>query len=126
MSVSDEQLVTLDVGAMISAGLAPAEVRPEHARRWLFAEAAVAAAVRADSAGVLPRSLTFLAAVVRRGGAGYAAQLPEPLPEPAQTEMVRPWLAAAAAAPADESVAFARWLDGVALILDVRRGVSRP
>jgi hypothetical protein len=121
---TDEQLLTLDVAAMITAGFAPEDVRPEHARRWLFAEAAVAAALRADRAGVFPRSLTFLAEIVRRGGVGYASRLPEPLPTAEQTEVIRPWLAAAEAA--GESAAFARWLDAVASILATRRDVIRP
>jgi hypothetical protein len=123
---TDDRLLTLDVGAMIAAGLAPEEARPEHARRWLFAEGAVAAAIRADAAGVRPRSLTFLAEIVRRGGSAYAAQLLEPLPTAEQTAVCRPWLVAAAAAAAEESPVFARWLDAVAMILDARQRVTPP
>jgi hypothetical protein len=121
---TDEQLLALDVAAMITAGLAPGDVRPPHARRWLFAEAAVAAALHADQAGVFPRSLSFLAEIVRRGGVGWAARLPEPLPTAEQAELIRPWLRAAEAS--GESAAFARWLDAVAAILATRRAVTRP
>jgi hypothetical protein len=83
------------------------------------AEAAVAAAIRADRIGVQPRSLTFLAEVVRRGGLPYAVRLPEPLPTAEGSALVRPWMEAAG----ERSDAFARWLDAVATALEARRAV---
>jgi len=116
---TDQQLLVLDLDVVIAAGLAG---RTAEQTRLLFAEGAVAAAIRADAAGVLPRSLTFLAEIVRRGGLAYAAQLPEALPTPEQARLARGWIAAA---PAGESPAFARWLDAVAAIVESRRSV-RP
>jgi len=99
---TDADAVRADVAALLT----------EH--RWT--DALVPAALRADRLGVLPRSLTFLAEVVRRGGAGYAAQLPEPLPTPEQAELVRPWLV-----ETGDDERLARWLDGVAAVIEVRR-----
>jgi|SRR4051812_21390822 hypothetical protein len=101
---TDEQFLELDVPAAIAAGR-------------LSGETMVAAAIRADRLDVLPRSLTFLAEVVRRGGAAYAAGLPEPLPTPEQSELAKTWLESA------DDVGFARWLDGVAAVLEARRAV---
>ena len=103
---TDEQLLAIDIVAALVEG--------RHT-----AEAAVAAAIRADRIGVQPRSLTFLAEVVRRGGLRYAASLPEPLPTAEQSALVRPWLDAAG----ERSDAFARWLDAVAVALEGRRAV---
>jgi len=111
---TDEQMASIDVPAAITAAL-----RSPDAARQLVTGGAVAAAIQADRAGVLPRSLSYLAEIVRRGGSGYAVQLPAPLPTAGQSALVRPWLARAAAADADE--AFARWLDAVAAIIDARR-----
>ena len=104
---TDDQLLDVDVPAAIAAGR-------------LSGEPVVAAAIRADRLGVLPRSLTFLAEVVRRGGIAVAAGLPEPLPTPEQSALVRTWLAAA---EAEDDQRFARWLDAVAAVLDARRAV---
>ena len=98
----DAQAVRDDVVALLRAGR--------------FTDALVPAALQAGRLGVLPRSVTFLAEIIRRGGAGYAAQLPEPLPAPDQAALVRTWLLAEAG---DEQLA--RWLDGVAMILEARR-----
>jgi hypothetical protein len=68
---------------------------------------------------VQPRSLTFLAEIIRRGGIAYAAALPQPLPTAEQSALIRPWLDAAVG-PED---ALARWLDAVAVALDGRRSV---
>ncbi len=99
----DDEAVHADVPALLGEGA--------------FTDALVPAALQADRLGVLPRSLTFLAEIVRRGGAGYAAELPEPLPAPEQAALVRPWLLTTTAA--DEELA--RWLDGVAAVLETRR-----
>jgi hypothetical protein len=98
----DEEAVRADVVALLGAGT--------------FADALVPAALQADRLGVLPRSITFLAEIVRRGGAAYAAGLPEPLPAPEQAALVRPWLLTSST---DERLA--RWLDGVAAVLETRR-----
>ena len=82
----------------------------------LFADALAPAAGQADRLGVRPRSLRFLAEIVRRGGAGYAARLPDPLPTPEQAALARPWLLSGAG---DERLA--RWLDGVAALIETRR-----
>jgi hypothetical protein len=111
--LTDEQMAVVDVAAAITEAL-----RSPDTVRQLVTVGAVPAAIQADRAGVLPRSLSYLAEIVRRGGAGFAVQLPAPLPTAEQTALVRPWLARAAAADADE--AFARWLDAVAAIIDAR------
>lgn len=110
---TDEQLAATDVPAAIAEAL-----RSTDPARQLMTGCAVPAAIQADRAGVLPRSLSYLAEIVRRGGAGYAVQLAEPLPTAEQSAVVRPWLARAAATDADE--AFARWLQAVAAIVDAR------
>ena len=110
---TDEQMAAIDVAAAITEAL-----RAPDPARQLITGGAVPAAIQADQAGVLPRSLRYLAEIVRRGGAGFAVQLPAPLPTAEQSALVRPWLARAAAADADE--AFARWLDAVAAIIDAR------
>jgi hypothetical protein len=103
----DEQAVHDDVAALLAAER--------------FTDALVPAALQADRLGVDPRSLTFLAEIVRRGGAEYAAQLPEPLPTPAQSDLVRPWLLP----PEADDERLARWLDGVATLIEARR-LSAP
>jgi len=142
---TDDEAITFDVAALLAVGR--------------FTEALVPAALQADRLEVIPRSLTFLAEIVRRGGVAYAARLAEPLPTPEQTELVRPWLAEplpvpeqteplpapeqtelvrplsrpsapasppgwpAAAGVDDERLA--RWLDGVAAIIEARRLTAR-
>jgi len=110
---TDEQMAAVDVSAVIAEAL-----RSTDPARHLVTGCAVPAAIQADRVGVLPRSLSYLAEIVRRGGAGHAVQLAEPLPTPEQSALVRPWLALAAATDADE--AFARWLQAVAAIVDAR------
>ena len=95
-----------DVAALLSAGR--------------MAEALVPAALQADRLGVQPRSLTFLAEIVRRGGIAYAAELAEPMPKPVQTALVRPWLLAS-----KDGIRLARWLDGVAVLITARRLTAR-
>ena len=132
---TDDEAITFDVAALLAAGR--------------FTEALVPAALQADRLGVIPRSLTFLAEIVRRGGVAYAAGLAEPLPTPEQTELVRPWLAQPSAPasppglsgpdssahdlsgsasfapgsgpPGADDERLARWLDGVAAIIEARR-----
>jgi hypothetical protein len=114
---TDAELAALDIVAALRAGLAGPE------RTALFGEGAVAAAILLDRAGVQPRSVSFLAEVVRSGGTRYAENLPEPLPTPDQTSVIRPWLVAAAESVSDmdgdEQVA--RWLAAVAAILAMRQ-----
>jgi hypothetical protein len=113
---TDADLAALDVPALLRTGL-PGDPR-------LFADGAIAGALAAGRLEVLPRSLTFLAEIVRRGGVAYAATLPEPLPTPEATELARTWLAAAAEVTGlpqlELSAATARWLDAVALIVNAR------
>jgi hypothetical protein len=112
----DSELAQLDVPSLLHDGLS--------ARRGeLFGDGAVAAAILLDRAAVIPRSLTFLAEIVRSGGTKYAANLTEPLPAPEQTEVIRPWLdsAASVASKVDDDYAFEDWLKAVATILAARR-----
>jgi hypothetical protein len=118
-TMTDDQLLAVDVAILITGGVAERS-------RPLFAEGAVAAAVRADAVGTLPRSLTFLAEVVRRGGLPYAAELSHPLPSSEQAQLARDWIAAALRAgrpTAGAATTFARWLDAVAAVVDSRRSV---
>lgn len=85
-----------------------------------FSDALVPAALQTERLAVLPRSLTFLAEIVRRGGADYAARLPDPLPTARQSALVRPWLLTGAG---DERLA--RWLDGVATLIETRKLIAR-
>jgi hypothetical protein len=122
---TEAELAELDVAALLREGLAV----DRHGA--LFGDGAVAAAIRLDRAGVLPRSVAFLAEIVRGGGTRYAAGLPEPLPTADQAAVIRPWLDAAAerAPDLDTDERFTRWLAAVATILDVRRsagGTSSP
>lgn len=109
---TDAQLAELDVAGLLRVGLG------DTGRSELFGDGAVAAAIQLERDGVVPASLTFLAEIVRAGGTGYAAELPEPLPIASQTEIIRPWLVEAAKTTADEP--FARWLEAVAAIIELR------
>jgi hypothetical protein len=102
---TDDQLLHVDVPAAIAAGR-------------LSGDPLVAAAIQADRLDVLPRSLSFLAEVVRRGGLGFAADLPEPMPTPEQSTLAASWLAAGAGG---DEIRVARWLDAVAVVLEARR-----
>src|SRR5437879_6379702 len=116
---TDAELAQLDLPAMLRAGLG----RPgSDSRRELFGDGAVGAAVILDGQRVIPRSLTFLAGLVRAGGTLRAAGLAEPLPEPEQIETIRPWLSAAAEAVStvDDDEDVARWLEAVASIVALR------
>jgi hypothetical protein len=122
---TDEELRALDVAALLRDGLHAAA---DPARMELFGDGVVAAALAADRLGVPPRSLAFLAEIVRRGGIGYAAGLPEPLPGAARSALARGWLEAAAevSSGVDGDDELARWLDAVAVVVGVRRQASGP
>jgi hypothetical protein len=113
---TDEELRTVDVAEAVAAALRTADPA-----RQLLINAGTPAAVQAALAGGQPRSVRFLAEVVRRGGIGYAAGLPEPMPTPAQTAVVRPWLLVA---HGDDRI-FAGWLEAVAAIMEARSGTTR-
>jgi len=120
VSRTDAQLAELDVPGLLRDGLGTHG--PGH--RELFGDGSVAAAIAADERGVRPRSIRFLAEVVRRGGVAYAAALPEPLPRPDQSELAQEWLAAARDLP-EVGDDFARWLDAVAVVLELRQRAPR-
>ena len=112
----DADLARVDVAEALRDGLGTSG--PDH--RHLFGDAAIAAAIAADRLAVYPRSLAFLAEIVRRGGIPYAADLVEALPTPAQAALAHGWLEAVRDIPgADESCA--RWLEAVATIVAARR-----
>ncbi|MEV0194034.1 hypothetical protein AB0I39_36635 [Kitasatospora purpeofusca] len=116
---SDAELADLDVPAALTRGLLLAG----GPRRALFTEAAIAAAHRAEAAGIGPYPLGFLASHVRAGGFAAALALPEPVIGESGTALVRGWLQAAAATGADveHEHLFARWLAEVAALLRLRR-----
>ncbi|MFI9806416.1 hypothetical protein ACIHEJ_19030 [Streptomyces sp. NPDC052301] len=114
----DEVLADTDVAVLLRYGLTQ-----DAFRTALFGDGAVAAAVTLDRLGVLPRSLVFVAEIVRSGGLAYAAELPEPLPSPEPAAILRDWLTGAAqttTTPEAETRA-ARWLAAVAEIIAMRR-----
>jgi hypothetical protein len=117
--VTDDQMEALDIDTLVIDG-----IRSPAARARLFGEGAVAAAIKTDRSGTEPRSLTFLAEIVRRGGIAYASRLPEPLVTPEQSALARDWLAAALRGEAEDQT-LARWLDAVAAILTMRREARR-
>jgi hypothetical protein len=128
LTKSEAEIAQLDITAMVRDGLADPGGA---AHRALFGAGAVGAAIVLDRLQVIPRSLTYLAEVVRAGGTRYGAELPEPLPEPAQTEAIRPWLTQAAkvATTVDDDEDVAQWLAAVAAIIAVRvvnRGEQLP
>ncbi|RZS30562.1 hypothetical protein EV193_11683 [Herbihabitans rhizosphaerae] len=122
-SKTDAELAQLDLPSLVREGLAEADAESP-VRKELFGEGAVAGAVLLDRVDTQPRSVSFLAPIARSGGARYVADLPEPLPTPAQTEIIRPWLTAAAdtVSGSDGDEQLARWLEAVAAILAVRIG----
>src|SRR5262245_57059642 len=87
LTVNDSDLADLDIAALLRDGL------PDDPR--VFSEGAIAAAIELDRQGIQPRSVTFLAEIVRRGGVGYAAELTEPLPTAESSDLVKAWLEAA-------------------------------
>lgn len=110
--MSETELAALDIPALWQAG----------DRGRLFGEGAVGAGITLHRLGTIPRSLTYLADLIRAGGVQRSLALPEPLPSPEQTDALRPWLQAAAdtvtGLDGDEEVA--RWLDAVATIIAAR------
>jgi hypothetical protein len=114
---TDDELLTIDVAETVAAALRTADPA-----RQLLIDAATPAAVQAAQVGGQPTSVRFLAEVVRRGGIAFAAGLPEPMPTPAQTEVVHSWLLVA---HGDDRV-FAGWLDAVATIMEGRLNRPRP
>lgn len=117
-SRTDAELALLDVPLLIRYGLGPGGAH----RRALFGDGAVAAAIHADGLGTQPRSLAFLAQVVRRGGVRAAADLPEPLPGEEPSQMAGEWLDSAASVVKgiDGEEQLARWLEAVAAVLELR------
>lgn len=115
----DAELHGLDVPAAITRGL----VFDGVARRMLYDEAAIAAALKAEERGVGPYPVRFLAGYVRSAGIEAALALPEPLIGPERAELARDWLFAARSAGSrlELDVLFARWLDMVAALLALRR-----
>ncbi|MFF0594258.1 hypothetical protein [Streptomyces antibioticus] len=135
---TEDELAGLDITALLRYGLTAA---PGPLRTSLFGDGAVGAAVLLDRLDTEPRSVAYLAEVVRAGGVRAAADLPEPLPRPEAAALARDWLEAAASAPqgpvqgpapqgpstqdpATDDTA-ARWLHAVATIIEVRRRARR-
>ena len=120
LTINDGDLADLDIAALLREGL------PHDPR--VFAEGAIAAAIELDRVGIPPRSLTFLAEIVRRGGVDFAAKLPEPLPTPESAELAKAWLQAATEVEWRDNFeggnVMARWLDAVALLLNARQSRS--
>ncbi|MBL1107439.1 hypothetical protein JK361_23005 [Streptomyces sp. 5-8] len=119
----DEVLAATDVTVLLRYGLTQ-----DAFRTALFGDGAVAGAVTLDRLGVLPRSLVFVAEIVRAGGLAYAAELPEPLPDPEPAAVLRDWLTEAArtaTSPEAEALA-ARWLKAVAELIALRRTTPTP
>ncbi|MGW3202871.1 hypothetical protein [Streptomyces sp. NPDC001135] len=114
----DEVLAATDVAVLLRYGLTR-----EAFRTALFGDGAIAAAVTLDRLAVLPRSLVFVAGIVRSGGLAYAAGLSEPLPSPEPAELLRDWLTGAAqtATTPEAEERAARWLEAVAGIIALRR-----
>jgi hypothetical protein len=120
----DRLLAETDVATLLRHGL----VRPEF-RTALFGDGAIAAAVTLDRLGVLPRSVSYVGKIVRAGGPGPAAELPEPLPSPEASALLRTWLdeaVRAAAADPDAEALTARWLHAVAELIGLRRATRGP
>ncbi|PBC80925.1 hypothetical protein SAMN05216511_6444 [Streptomyces sp. KS_16] len=115
---TDDELATLDITALLRYGIG---FGGSH-RTALFGDGAVGAAVVLDRQGVLPRAVAFLAEIVRSGGTGYAAALPEPVPGDAAAQLVCGWLQSAASVvrtvEGDQDVA--RWLESVAALMALR------
>ncbi|MCD7441454.1 hypothetical protein K4B79_24910 [Streptomyces lincolnensis] len=117
----DELLAATDIPVLLRYGLTQ-----DAFRTALFGDGAVAAAVTLDRLGVVPRSVHFVAEIVRAGGLAYSAGLPEPLPSREASAHLRDWLETAAqAAPGQDrdtrADRTARWLDTVTELIGLRR-----
>ncbi|KOG36979.1 hypothetical protein [Streptomyces resistomycificus] len=114
----DEVLAGTDVAVLLRYGLTQ-----DAFHTALFGDGAVAAAVTLDRLGVVPRSVAYVAEIVRAGGLAYAAELPEPLPSEEAAAHLRDWLRAAAQVATDPNTETraARWLDAVAELIGLRR-----
>ncbi|MFF7161819.1 hypothetical protein ACFZBP_10670 [Streptomyces sp. NPDC008086] len=118
-SRTDEESAQTDVAMLLRYGIGAQGPR----RTALFGDGAVGAAVTLDRLGVQPRSVAFLGRTVRSGGTAYTARLPELLPEPTASDLVRGWLDAVApvAGPVEGDEIVARWLEAVAELIGLRR-----
>ena len=112
----DADLARVDVLEALRDGLGTTGA----ARRHLFADAAIAAALAAERLDAQPGPLAFLAEIVRRGGIAYAAGIESAMPTREQSALARSWLAAVRELPGVDD-ALATWLAAVAKILHVRR-----
>ena len=115
----DSELADVDIEALITAGLAEEGA----ARRRMFTDGAIAAALRLEPHGVRPYPVRFLARYVRAAGRSAALALPEPLVGAEPMALASAWLTAASTVDdglvADQ--AFAQWLDMVAALIAIRR-----
>ena len=120
---TDAELAGLDVTAAIGRGIAADGT----ARRVMFTDAAIAAAIMAEELRVGPYPVAILGRVVRAGGVAEALRLPEPLIGAEPTALARRWLDAASAAggTAETDLVFSRWLEMVATLLAARQS-ARP
>ncbi|WP_327351729.1 hypothetical protein [Streptomyces sp. NBC_01304] len=116
---TDDESALIDPAMLLRYGLG---AEGPH-RTVLFGDGAIGAAVVLDRLGVQPRSIAFLAKVVRSGGVRYTARLPELLPGQEAADLVRGWLESAAtvARPVEGDDVTARWLESVSELIGLRR-----
>jgi hypothetical protein len=121
--VPDSDLAGLDVTAAITRGLSMGG----GARHLLFTDAAIAASIEAESLGIGPVPVGFLARFIRAGGVAAARRLPEPLPGADAAALARRWMdpsLAVAASGVNVDEDFARWLEMVAALMALRRSAG--
>ncbi|MFJ3642583.1 hypothetical protein ACIPRD_22865 [Streptomyces sp. NPDC090108] len=119
----DDVLATTDIALLLRHGLVRQPLRTA-----LFGDGVIAAAVTLDRLATVPRSVAYVARIVRSGGLRYTAALREPLPSPEASARLREWLEAAADAAGDDAEAetrAARWLEAVAEVLGLRHDARR-
>ncbi|MGW4771303.1 hypothetical protein ACWEO2_25070 [Nocardia sp. NPDC004278] len=120
---SDDALRVLDVVAAITEGaLVPAaNLHP------LFTESAIAASYLLEGQQVIPYAVRYLADCVRAMGIIACSELAEPLRGAVPARLAHSWLTAACSSTPDlgRDVLFARWLDMIAALLDVRASIRR-
>lgn len=118
---TDDHMRGIDVPAAITRDLT--DVVKDPGREAMYPGSAIAAALAAEELRVGAYPLGFLARYIRTAGLKAAQQLPEPLIRPAQADLVRGWMRAAAHAPAGvrRDDVFAQWLEMVAALLAARR-----